>query len=114
MLDIENEKIKRLDGLARSAINHWGADKQFAQAEEEAIELALELALELVRIRRNRQDWDAILEEAVDVYIMATEIFILFGPEKVNEMLDKKLDKFDAALKKSIQAKVDSIMSIQI
>lgn len=110
MLDIENEKIKRLDGLARSAINHWGADKQFAQAEEEAIELALEL----VRIRRNRQDWDAILEEAVDVYIMATEIFILFGPEKVNEMLDKKLDKFDAALKKSIQAKVDSIMSIQI
>lgn len=110
MLDIENEKIKRLDGLARSAINHWGADKQFAQAEEEAIELALEL----VRIRRNRQDWDAILEEAVDNYIMATEIFILFGPEKVNEMLDKKLDKFDAALKKSIQAKVDSIMSIQI
>ncbi len=110
MLDIENEKIKRLDGLARSAINHWGADKQFAQAEEEAIELALEL----VRIRRNRQDWDAILEEAVDNYIMVTEIFILFGPEKVNEMLDKKLNQFDAALKKSIQAKVDSILSIQI
>lgn len=110
MLDIEDAKIARLDRLARSAINHWGADKQFAQAEEEAIELALEL----VRIRRNRQDWEAILEEAVDNYIMVTELFILFGPEKVNEMLDKKLNKFDAALKKSIQAKVHSILSINI
>lgn len=110
MLDIENDKIVRLDRLARSAINHWGADKQFAQAEEEAIELALEL----VRIRRNRQDWDSILEEAVDNYIMVTEIFILFGPEKVNEMLNKKLDKFDSALSKSIKEKVDSILSINI
>lgn len=110
MLDIDNDKINRLDRLARSAINHWGEEKQFAQAEEEAIELALEL----VRIRRRRQNWDNILEEAVDNYIMVTELFIIFGPEKVNAMLDKKLDKFDAALTKSIQDKVNSILSINI
>lgn len=110
MLDIEKEKIARLDRLARSAINHWGPDKQFDQAEEEAIELAMEL----VRRKRGRQVWDHILEEAVDNYIMVTEMFILFGPEAVNAMLDKKLDKFEAGLSKSIKAKVDSILSINI
>lgn len=99
MLDISDVKIARLDKLARLAIDHWGPDKQFDQAEEEAIEFAMEL----VRRRRGRQDWEHILEEAVDMYIMVTEVFVLFGPEKVNAMLQMKLDKFEAGLKKSIE-----------
>jgi hypothetical protein len=110
MRDISPEHLTRLDRLARSAINHWGEDKQLDQATEETAELLCELT----KRHRNRQDWEHILEESVDTYIMMTELFIMFGPEAVNAMFAKKLDKFEAGLSKSIQAKVDSILSINI
>lgn len=99
MKDISPGHIARLDYLARQAIELYGADSQFNMAIEETSELLHALT----KIHRNRQDWDNILEETVDTYIMTTEIFILFGPEAVNAMFVKKLDKFAGNVQRSIE-----------
>jgi hypothetical protein len=101
MLDLKRELVEELDDLARRAINLWGVAAQIDMAREETTEFLLELA----RIPRGRHSHDNILEEAVDVYIMMTEIFLIYGPEKTNAMLEKKLGKFQAHLEKSEQNK---------
>ena len=99
MLDLKPEHITRLDNLARRAIELWGVDAQIDMAREETTEFLLELA----RIPRGRHSDENILEEAVDTYIMMTEIFLIYGPEKVNAMMEKKLSKFQSHLEKSEQ-----------
>jgi hypothetical protein len=92
----------KLDDLAQRAIDTWGVEQQFEQTKEEV----LELALELQRIIRGRHDEEKILEEAVDVHIMTKEIFIIFGEDRVNAMMEKKLNKFENHLNKSLHKKV--------
>lgn len=101
MTMLSKENTDKLDDLAQRAIDCWGVKAQFGMVKEEC----LELALEVQRIDRNRHDDEKILEESVDVYIMMKEMFIIFGPERVNAMLARKLGKFESQLVKSEKQK---------
>lgn len=103
MLDLNPDLIKQLDTQARQAIELWGNEAQFNMVIEETSELLNEVA----KIHRNRQNWDNILEEAVDTYIMMTEVFIMYGPEATNAMLEKKLNKFKGNLDRSAAKKAE-------
>lgn len=92
---IDPKLNERVEELSKKAIDKWGVDSQFDMMIEETAEL-LE---QLVRIKRNRQDWDKILEEVTDVYQMCIEMSMIFGHENFNAMLEKKLDKFENNLK---------------
>jgi hypothetical protein len=94
---LTKENADKLDDLAQRAIDCWGVPAQFGMVKEEC----LELALEVQRIDRGRHDDEKILEESVDVYIMMKEMFIIFGEERVNAMMAKKLGKFESHLVKS-------------
>lgn len=110
MLNINADNAAKLDRLAASAINHWGVRKQIDQTVEECSELLCELT----KFHRDRQDWEHIKEEVADVTVMMAEMIKIIGPEEFNRVLAVKLNKFEAGLSKSIQAKVDQILSIHI
>lgn len=109
MLDLNPDLIKRLDTQARQAIELWGNEAQFNMVIEECSELLNEVA----KLHRNRQNWDNILEEAVDNYIMMTEVFIMYGPEATNAMLEKKLNKFKGNLDRSAAKKAEKDKALE-
>lgn len=103
MLDINAENAAKLDFLASSAIDHWGAFKQINQTVEECAELLCELT----KFHRSRQDWEHIKEEVADVTIMMAEMIKVIGIEEFNRVLAVKLNKFEAGLTKSIRDKAE-------
>lgn len=103
MLSLKPELIAQLDVQAREAIELWGTAAQFNMVIEETSELLNEVA----KIHRNQQNWDNILEESVDTYIMMTEVFLMYDEALVNAMLEKKLTKFKANLERSKAKKAE-------
>jgi hypothetical protein len=54
--------------------------------------------MELARLPRKRTTDEKILEEVVNTYIMVHEMIYVYGEEAFNEMLRKKLERFENKL----------------
>lgn len=64
--------------ILNAALNRWGAELQTAVAIEEMAELTKELC----KHARGADNTDAIAEEIADVYIMLSQMEILYGVEE--------------------------------
>ena len=80
--------------LMKKATEKWGVETQFNMLVGEIGEL-LELYGKSVQNRDRTENW---VEEVADVLIMCTQIAQVIGIEKVNEMIEKKVQKFQNKL----------------
>ena len=76
--------------LLKKAIDKWGYDRQMYKAIEECAELIKAIC---------KYDVENVLEECADVLIMCEQIKIMFGAEKVEEMIEYKLKRLEVRLK---------------
>lgn len=79
-----NEEMRH---YCRRAIDHFGVENQIEKAMEEMGELITELA----RRHSPRADRDKIAEEVADALIMLEQLRIIFGGERVDEQVERKL-----------------------
>ncbi len=75
-----------------SAIEKWGIDAQSCMAIEEMSELTKEIC----KIRRGKNDPDALADEIADVTIMLEQLRLMFG---MNELVCQHMDAKIARLK---------------
>ena len=93
-MNINQDLVERTKVASYKAIKKWGIESQLDMMREEATELLMELA----RLPRKRTTDEKILEEVVDTYIMVHEMICIYGEDKFNEMLRKKLERFESRL----------------
>lgn len=95
--------------LYQRAVELWGQEGQENMAIEEMSELTKELC-KLKRVRgigqplRNpipQTTIDNIIEEIADVEITVEQLKYFFGPEKVEEMKKKKLERLQGRLERT-------------
>lgn len=79
-----NEEMRH---YCRRAIDHFGVENQIEKAMEEMGELITELA----RRHSPRADRDKIAEEVADALIMLEQLRVIFGGERVDEQVERKL-----------------------
>lgn len=88
-MDKEKEK-----NIYRRAIKVWGKQAQMLQVVEEMSELTKEI---IKNVMRNKDNLDAIIEEAADVEMMLGQLKICYDVEqKVADYKDGKLQMLDA------------------
>lgn len=85
----EHQKI-----TAVRAINHFGVDCQVDKALEEMGELIVELA----RRKSPRHDREKVAEEIADALIMLEQLRIIYGGERVDWYVQKKLERLDGTM----------------
>ena len=76
------------------AINHFGVENQTKQALQEMGERIVELE----RRGTDRFDRDHVAEEVADVIIMANQLRIIYGGERVDEIVDQKLQRLEKVM----------------
>ena len=76
------------------AINHFGVDGQV----EKAIEEMGELLVELARRHSPRHDKERVAEEVADVLIMAEQLRIIYGGERVDGYVSAKLERLEKTM----------------
>ena len=78
----------------KATLKKWGADAQYDQAIEECAELITALK----HLKRGKIDEDRVVAELADVYLMVGQLSYMFGPDKVESAVGKKLDKLAGLL----------------
>ena len=73
------------------AINHFGVEHQTKQALQEMGELIVELE----RRDTERFDRDHVVEEIADVIVTIGQLRIIYGAERVDKIIDQKLDRLE-------------------
>ena len=73
----------------REAIETWGAETQIDLALEELGELQTALA----RHRRGRADVEDVAEEIADVRIMARQLSVVYGEDRVDSHVERKMER---------------------
>lgn len=87
---MDKKPRQNLNSVCRSALTHWGFPAQADHAQEECAELITAIS----HARRLRPgSMDEVIEEAVDVRIMVTQILMSLDQSKVDAMEQKKLNK---------------------
>jgi hypothetical protein len=92
---VNEELHERVVAASKKALKKWEDEGAVFGLMEEMAELNLELS----RIRRGRHNPDDVLEELVDVYMCMIELAMIFGRDKFNSMLEKKIAKFEEQVK---------------
>ena len=85
--------------IYKKAIEKWGENAQLDQMIEEMAELTVAInKLKRLKSGEKKLSDDAVynnlLEEIADVKIMLEEMEFMFGKEKIDEMYEKKMQKF--------------------
>ena len=98
---MEKEERQKLYEWAK---DKWGIDSQLDQATEEMAELIVAInkvkRTKLDLAYKKEQVMDNFFEEIADVKMCIEQLEYLFGEKQVEEMLEKKLQKFLGQLKK--------------
>jgi hypothetical protein len=81
--------------LYHLALNQWGVSSQLDMVVEECAELIKAIQ----KVRRNREDWLPIVEEAVDVGLMIEQLKVIYPVIKIWEDLrTQKLERLEKLL----------------
>ena len=90
----ENDVIK----LYNDCMNQYGIRQELEWVQEECAELIVAIA----HFKRKRPESEMeLIEELSDVQIMINRIISYIGKDKVDEMIDSKLDRVERRLIKS-------------
>ena len=87
--------MKYRDIYART-LDKWGEKAQYDQAVEECAELIIALQ----HFVRGKADSDSVIDELADVYLMVGQLTYMFGEQKLNVAVEKKITKLKSLLKK--------------
>ena len=96
-LEVNMERSER-DKLYKQAVEKWGEDAQLNQMEEEMAELIVAInkfkrARDFVA-QRKEGVMENLYEELADVKLCLEQMEYIFGEQKIDDMLDKKIIKF--------------------
>lgn len=91
-------ELKAREQVYQRALDEWGEYSQLDQAVEEMAELILAIN----KYKRTNMDlgkkkdeiMENLIEEIADVKMCIEQLEMMLGKGKVNDMLDKKMDKF--------------------
>lgn len=81
--------MKPPEELYQEAIIKWGASSQLDMVVEECAELIKAIQ----KVRRNRENWLPVIEEAVDVGLMLEQLKVIYPVTKMWE--DLRLNKLE-------------------
>lgn len=90
-------KLKPGAELYRATVKKWGEEAQYDQAVEECAELIASLK----HYKRNKVEVDRIVDELADVTLMIGQLTWMFGQEKVDQAIERKLEKLQTLLEES-------------
>lgn len=90
--------LKEREQVYQRAIDEWGEYSQLDQAIEEMAELIVALN----KYKRTNMDlskkkdevMENLIEEIADTKMCVEQLEMMFGKDKINQMLDKKMQKF--------------------
>ena len=80
--EINPEFLKR-------AIDRWGAKQQLGMAQEECGELIVAIN----KFKRGFDNEEDVIEEIADVFIMISQLALLFGHKKIDHQVSKKIER---------------------
>lgn len=83
--------MKQYDKICRAAIAKYGIKSQVGVAHEEMNELSLAL----YHLKRGKATAEDVVTEIADVAIMTYQLALMFGVEKVEAEIDKKLKRLE-------------------
>ena len=86
--------MMRYKDLYAKTIAKWGVDAQCDQAVEECAELIATLK----HFKRGKVKEDALVDELADVYLMLGQLTYMFGEEKLEAAIKKKINKLEKLL----------------
>lgn len=86
--------MMRYKDLYVRAINKWGVEAQCDQAVEECAELIASLK----HLKRGKVSEDELIDELADVYLMLGQLIYMFGEDKLNAAVDRKIVKLEKLL----------------
>ena len=86
--------MMRYKDLYVRAIAKWGVDAQCDQAVEECAELIATLK----HFKRGKVAEDAIVDELADVYLMVGQLIYMFGEDKLDAAVKRKILKLERLL----------------
>ena len=82
------------EDIYRKTIHKWGEDAQYDQAIEECAELISTLK----HFSRGKVDEQAVVDELADVSLMVGQLSWMFGEERVQLAVKRKLEKLNRLL----------------
>ena len=83
-----------MEQLYQATLDKWGEEAQYDQTVEECAELIAALK----HFRRGKIDQQAVIDEIADVTLMLGQLTWMFGPERIEASVQKKLKKLDKLL----------------
>lgn len=86
----EVEELAREDARIKFIANHYGFTSQANMLTEEAAEFTVELN----KLRRsNTNAYNNIKEEVANVLVIALQLRVLLGPEKIDQIMNDKIER---------------------
>ena len=85
--------------IYQKTIKKWGKEAQYDQMTEECAELIVALQ----HFRRGKIDQNAVIDEIADVTLMLGQLTWMFGAERVEESVQKKIKKLNNLLESPTQ-----------
>lgn len=86
--------MMRYKELYQRTIDKWGIDAQCDQAVEECAELIATLK----HFKRGKVTEEAIIDELADVYLMLGQLIYMFGEDKLDDAVERKIVKLEKML----------------
>jgi NTP pyrophosphatase (non-canonical NTP hydrolase) len=85
---------KSLQPVLKDALESFGYDIQ----KEITIEEMAELTKELIKEKRHEDNFDKVIEEIADVYIMICQLIITYGENQVEAKVISKMNRLTARI----------------
>ena len=90
--------LQEREEVYKRALNEWGEYSQLDQGVEEMAELIVAInkykRTNMDLSKRKDEIMENLIEEIADVKMCIEQFEMMFGKEKVKDMLDKKIEKF--------------------
>ncbi len=86
-----------IDKIYQKTINKWGEEAQYDQTVEECAELIAALK----HFKRGKASSQTVIDELADVTLMLGQLRWMFGAERIEAAVEKKLEKLNALLESS-------------
>ncbi len=86
--------MMRYCDLYAKTISKWGEEAQYSQMIEECAELIATLQ----HFSRNKVNEDAVVNELADVFLMVGQLTYMFGEDRLNAAVEKKIVKLECLL----------------
>lgn len=84
----------QMEQLYRATLDKWGKEAQYDQMVEECAELITALK----HFHRGKVGQQAVIDELADVTLMLGQLTWMFGTERVEASVQKKLEKLNKLL----------------